>query len=53
MNALTAPSELREAARVRPAQPLHPDVAAWLSGELMHPEDVAAEAFTDMQEDEG
>ena len=32
MNALTDPASLREAARVRPAQPLHPDVAAWLSG---------------------
>lgn len=53
MNALTAPSELREAARVRPAQPLHPDVAAWLSGRLFPFEEAAAEAFTDMQEDEG
>tara|TARA_R110000751_G_scaffold307812_1_gene431871 strand:+ start:44927 stop:45082 length:156 start_codon:yes stop_codon:yes gene_type:complete len=51
MNALTSPTDWTAAARVDP--PLHPDVAAWLAGVLAHPEDEAAEAFTDMQEDEG
>ena len=58
MNAMTDREALRafvtrmdaSVSSKRRSMTLHPDVAAWLSGELMHPEDVAAEAFTDMQE---
>lgn len=49
MNALTAPTDWQEAARVPP--PLHPDVAAWLAGRLLPSEEAAAEeAFAEILE---